>query len=55
MAENLRTGMVWKTLMSNPECGQAMELAGLKMKNGTNTASRTASRRKAGVLVAARS
>ncbi len=28
MAENLRTGLVWTTFMSNPECAQAMELAG---------------------------
>ncbi len=30
MAENLRTGLVWKTFMRNPECGRAMLLAGLK-------------------------
>lgn len=28
MAENLRTGLVWNTFMSNPECAQAMTLAG---------------------------
>ena len=28
MAENLRSGMVWKTFMSNPECARAMQLAG---------------------------
>jgi hypothetical protein len=28
MAENLRTGLVWETFMSNAECAQAMHLAG---------------------------
>jgi hypothetical protein len=28
MAENLRTGLVWSTFMSNPECISAMNLAG---------------------------
>ena len=30
MAENLRTGLVWKAFMSNPECAHAMNLAGFK-------------------------
>lgn len=30
MAENLRTGMVWKTFMSIPACAQAMQLAGFQ-------------------------
>jgi len=30
MAENLRTGLIWNTFMSNPECAQAMQLAGFK-------------------------
>jgi hypothetical protein len=30
MAENLRTGLVWKTFMRNRECGHAMQLAGFK-------------------------
>jgi hypothetical protein len=30
MAENLRTGFVWKTFMKNPEAQRGMELAGLK-------------------------
>jgi hypothetical protein len=30
MAENLRTGLVWDTFMSNPECALAMQLAGFK-------------------------
>lgn len=30
MAENLRTGFVWKTFMKNPEMRRAMELAGFK-------------------------
>lgn len=30
MAENLRTGLVWNTFMSNPECTKAMQLAGFK-------------------------
>lgn len=30
MAENLRTGLVWTTFMNNPECEQAMQLAGFK-------------------------
>jgi hypothetical protein len=30
MAENLRTGLVWKAFMSNPECVRAMDLAGFK-------------------------
>lgn len=46
MAENLRSGMVWKALMSNRECGQAMELAGFKMERRTE-------RRETGALVAA--
>jgi len=28
MAENLRTGLIWSTFMSNPECANAMQLAG---------------------------
>jgi hypothetical protein len=28
MAENLRTALVWTMFMSNPECAQAMQLAG---------------------------
>jgi hypothetical protein len=28
MAENLRSGLVWSTFMSNPECARAMQLAG---------------------------
>lgn len=28
MAENLRSGMMWDTFMRNPECTQAMQLAG---------------------------
>ena len=30
MAENLRTGMIWKSFMSNSECSKAMNLAGFK-------------------------
>lgn len=30
MAENLRSGFVWKTFMKNPEAQRGMELAGLK-------------------------
>jgi hypothetical protein len=30
MAENLRTGLVWKTFMRNRECQNAMQLAGFK-------------------------
>ena len=30
MAENLRSGMIWKTFMSNPECAQAMDRVGFK-------------------------
>ncbi len=30
MAENLRTGLVWNTFMSNPECARAMQLVGFK-------------------------
>jgi hypothetical protein len=30
MAENLRTGFVWKTFMKNREALRGMELAGLK-------------------------
>jgi hypothetical protein len=41
--------MVWKALMSNRECGQAMELAGFKMENGTSPAEQ----RRTGTLVAA--
>jgi hypothetical protein len=30
MAENLRSGFVWKTFMRNPECVRAMQLVGFK-------------------------
>ena len=30
MAENLRTGFVWKTFMQNPEATNAMKLAGFR-------------------------
>jgi hypothetical protein len=30
MLENLRTGLVWRTFMKNPEIGQAMTLAGFR-------------------------
>jgi hypothetical protein len=30
MAENLRTGFIWNTFMSNAECARAMQLAGFK-------------------------
>lgn len=30
MAENLRSGLVWRAFMSNPECAPAMRLAGFK-------------------------
>jgi hypothetical protein len=30
MAENLRTGLVWDTFLSNPECALAMQLAGFE-------------------------
>jgi hypothetical protein len=30
MAENLRSGFVWKTFMRNPECARAMQLVGFK-------------------------
>ena len=30
MAENLRTGFVWNTFMSNPECRRAMQLVGFE-------------------------
>jgi hypothetical protein len=30
MIENLRSGLVWSTFMSNPECARAMQLAGFK-------------------------
>lgn len=33
MAENLRTGLVWSTFMSNPECVQAMALAGFETQS----------------------
>ena len=32
MAENLRTGFVWNTFMNNPECAQAMQLAGFRAR-----------------------
>lgn len=34
MAENLRSGMVWETFMSNPEAVRGMELAGFRSENG---------------------
>jgi hypothetical protein len=34
MAENLRTGFIWKTFMSIPECQLAMQLAGFKDESG---------------------
>jgi hypothetical protein len=33
MAENLRTGLIWNTFMSNPECVLAMKLAGFQDNN----------------------
>ncbi len=30
MAENLRTGLIWSTFMSNPECAKAMQLVGFE-------------------------
>jgi len=30
MAENLRTGFVWKTFMQNPEVRKALERAGFQ-------------------------
>ena len=30
MAENLRTGLIWKTFMQNPEATNAMKLAGFR-------------------------
>jgi hypothetical protein len=33
MAENLRSGFVWDTFMSNPECVRAMQLAGFKAQD----------------------
>jgi hypothetical protein len=33
MAENLRSGFVWKTFMRNPECARAMQLAGFKSES----------------------
>jgi hypothetical protein len=30
MAENLRSGLIWKTFMQNPECVRAMKLAGFQ-------------------------
>jgi len=33
MAENLRTGLIWSTFMSNPECAQAMRLARFKAQS----------------------
>ncbi|MFZ1940223.1 MAG: glucoamylase family protein, partial [Terracidiphilus sp.] len=33
MAENLRTGFIWSTFMSNPECAQAMRLVRFKAQS----------------------
>jgi hypothetical protein len=33
MAENLRSGFVWKTFMRNPECARAMQLVGFKSES----------------------
>jgi hypothetical protein len=33
MAENLRSGFVWKTFMRSPECGHAMQLVGFKSES----------------------
>ncbi len=33
MAENLRTQLIWKTFMSNPECAQAMQMAGFRAQS----------------------
>jgi hypothetical protein len=33
MVENLRSGLVWNTFMSNPECARAMQLVGFKAQN----------------------
>ena len=32
MAENLRTGFVWRTFMANPETRRGMQLAGFRAK-----------------------
>jgi len=37
MAENLRTGFVWKTFMKNPEAQRGMELAALKPYQPSHT------------------
>jgi hypothetical protein len=37
MAENLRTGFVWKTFVKNPEAWRGMELAGLKRYQPSHT------------------
>jgi len=34
MAENLRTGLIWDTFMSNPECARALRLVGFKDDGG---------------------
>jgi len=34
MAENLRSGLVWKSFMSNPEAEQAMQLVGFRPDDG---------------------
>ena len=34
MAENLRTGFVWRTFMANPEARRGMELAGFRNNKG---------------------
>ena len=33
MAENLRSGFVWKTFMRNPECARALQLVGFKSES----------------------
>lgn len=37
MAENLRSGFVWSTFMQNPECVEAMRLAGFRTENQFQT------------------
>ena len=38
MAENTRTGFVWKTFMKNPEAQRGMQLAGFKPYTAAGTA-----------------
>jgi hypothetical protein len=43
MAENCRSGFVWKTFMSSPEAGAALKAAGFRALDERDTGAQTSS------------